>query len=249
MNGAKKPHIKNLWMLLKNIETNDLPRERNKATFFTMLIDIHVHSNISPCSVMEVEDILTRARACGLDGVCITDHDTMDARHLVREGLQPDGLCVIVGMEYTTPEGDFLVFGPFEALEPGMSALRLLRHVRREGGAAVAAHPFRKVRPLSDFLAASTLCSGVEVLNGRNNDQENHLAQWWSTRYNLARTGGSDAHTLEELGTCPTWFTRRVRNREEFVAALRHGLCLPARPQADLGRGFARQESPLRAIA
>jgi predicted metal-dependent phosphoesterase TrpH len=63
-----------------------------------MYFDMHVHSSISPCSQLDLDEILRHARSIGLDGVCITDHDTMEARYLLNEGIQKDGLCVIVGM-------------------------------------------------------------------------------------------------------------------------------------------------------
>ena len=57
------------------------------------------------------------------------------------------GLCVIVGMEYTTSKGDFLVFGPAEYVPEGMDAEDLIGWVRKEGGVAIPAHPFRQSRP------------------------------------------------------------------------------------------------------
>ena len=76
-----------------------------------MLIDIHVHSTVSMCSSLSPADIIENGRACGLDGVCITDHDSTAVLSQIEEGFQSNGLLVLVGMEYTTPQGDFLVFG------------------------------------------------------------------------------------------------------------------------------------------
>ena len=106
-----------------------------------------------------------------LDGVCITDHDGMEAARYVREGVQEDGLVVIVGMEYATTDGDFLLFGPIEGLGPGLSAREVLTFVREVGGAAVAAHPFRRNRQVSEFVMRSGLCRIMELVNGRNNSE------------------------------------------------------------------------------
>ncbi len=108
-----------------------------------MLFDLHVHTTVSPCSKLHVGDILKHARTFGLDGVCITDHGTMEAGQHFKEGIQEDGLCVLLGMEYSTLSGDFLLFGPFEELLPGFSDTELLEIVEQAGGVAVAAHPFR----------------------------------------------------------------------------------------------------------
>ena len=193
-----------------------------------MRFDLHVHTTLSPCSRLGVGEILDHARGRGLDGVCITDHDTMEVRHCLREGVQPDGLCVIVGMEYATPEGDFLLFGPFEALPPHLEAAELLLTVNQRGGAAIAAHPLRSARPTAEALIRRGLCRIVEGLNGRNRDDENRRLEAWRTRYVLNECGGSDAHTLDELGRVVTTFRKPVRSRDELIHALNGGGYHPA---------------------
>ena len=89
---------------------------------------------------------MAEATALGLDGICITDHDSMAAGEAIEEGVQDSGLCVIIGMEYTTRDGDFLLFGPIEDLASGLDGFDLVKAVRDAGGAVVAAHPFREGR-------------------------------------------------------------------------------------------------------
>ena len=196
-----------------------------------MLIDLHVHSAISPCSSLSVGEILGNARAAGLDGVCITDHDTVAVLAQIREGFQPDGLLVLVGMEYTTPQGDFLVFGPVEDLRPGLDGRRLIRAVHGAGGAVVAAHPFRTWRP-ADVSVLDARCA-IEVENGRNTEAENRSAAELAGRLDAVAVSGSDAHTMGELGRRPTRFTVPVRTRADLVGALRRGCCAPFHCLAD----------------
>ncbi|MFP4035651.1 MAG: PHP domain-containing protein, partial [Desulfovermiculus sp.] len=113
-----------------------------------MLFDLHIHSSISPCSNLSLDDIVHQAQEKGLDGVCITDHDTMAAGQVIAEWVQGNGLVVIIGQEYTTRQGDFLLFGPYEDLPPGLSAEKVLSHVRVTDGAAIGAHPFRRGRAI-----------------------------------------------------------------------------------------------------
>lgn len=192
-----------------------------------MLIDIHVHSAISSCSVMPIEEILARSRSLGLDGVCITDHDTTAVLAQIKEGFQSDGLLVLVGMEYSTPQGDFLAYGEVESLRSGMNAPQLFDAVSRLGGAVVAAHPFRGWRPSDPTLLTHPGCSAVEVVNGRNTDAEDALAQELAAKYGLVRTAGSDAHALDELGRFPTRFNVDIASRADLVAALKAGQCEP----------------------
>lgn len=188
-----------------------------------MRIDMHVHTNLSPCSSLTPGEILQHAKSLGLDGVCITDHNTMDIRHHMAEGRQPEGLCVIFGMEYDTPDGDFLIFGPFEDFAQGMSARQLLRTVHEAGGAAVAAHPFRAGRPVSEFVVRDGLCGIVENRNGRNTRTENLLADAWLEKYGLTGCAGSDAHELAELGRMATRFDRDIATRADLISALNAG--------------------------
>jgi len=201
-----------------------------------MNFDLHVHTNISSCSKLEIGDILRYARAFGLDGVCITDHQTMEIRHHLREGIQEDGLCVIFGMEYSTQDGDFLIFGPFEDIPPTLSAEDMLALVDKCGGLAIAAHPFRSNRPVGEHIIRQGRCRAIESINGRNTRLENLRAQRWYQKYELTQTGGSDAHTLEELGGVCTRFDIPVRFRSDLIFALKKGLCRPERDNTSADR-------------
>ncbi|KHK01492.1 hypothetical protein NY78_3012 [Desulfovibrio sp. TomC] len=136
---------------------------------------------------------------------------------------------MIVGMEYTTPQGDFLVFGPFASLPFGLHAEEMLPLVDAAGGVAVAAHPFRPGRAVQEHILSSPDCRLVEAINGRNPATANEQALALVQRRNLVALGGSDAHSLAELGKVATRLRAPVRCREDFVSALRLGLCEPHR--------------------
>lgn len=191
-----------------------------------MLFDLHVHTTLSPCSQLRLDQILAQAPERGLDGVCITDHNSMDVRHSIPEGVLGNGLRVIFGMEYSTSRGDFLIFGPFEELPPGLPARILLKHVDRIGGVAIAAHPFRSQRPTDESLIKDEMCRIVEGVNGRNAHHENESVLNWQKKYNVSQVGGSDAHSLEELGKVHTAFTTPIHSRTDLINALKQGAFL-----------------------
>ena len=199
-----------------------------------MYFDLHVHTVYSSCSRLDPRDILTHAKERGLSGVCITDHHSMQAAQEIQEGVQENGLCVIFGMEYSTSAGDFLIFGPFGEIEPGFTAPNLLRHVHTRGGAAIAAHPFRTARPVSEEVLRDGSCHIVECLNGRNSAYENRRTEDWFRRYSLIGCGGSDAHSLDELGRARTFFPCPIHTRADLICALKKGMCRPAVPWAEL---------------
>src|SRR5207237_1974882 len=81
-------------------------------------IDLHTHTFFSGDGVSSPEDLIASARAKGLHGLAITDHNTCDAidyllgKKLMREdGLPVDGFLVIPGVEVTTAEGHLLCVG------------------------------------------------------------------------------------------------------------------------------------------
>lgn len=197
-----------------------------------MLFDLHVHTTFSPCSRMTPKEAVEAARALGLAGLCITDHETDGAASVLAQGLREDGLCVVVGMEYATPQGDFLLFSPtgggIPGLVPGLAAADLLPRVRRAGGAAVAAHPFRPGRETDESVFRDGLCQAMEIANGRNLPEHDVRARALARRYCPTLTGGSDAHAVEEMGRAPTRFFAPVRGPADLVRALNLGLCRPA---------------------
>ncbi len=188
-----------------------------------MKFDLHVHTILSSCSQLTLEQILNNAQAKGLDGVCITDHDTMAATDLIKEGMQENGLCVLIGMEYATQGVDFLLFGPFEKLPVGLPTEAVLATVQAAGGVAIAAHPCRPGRSTDISLLEKGLCRIIEGTNGRNTPQANQAIASWPEHYQVGLVGGSDAHTLDELGQVPTQFTVPVQSRADLVRALREG--------------------------
>jgi len=186
----------------------------------SFLFDLHVHSQISACSTLPIRDILKRSRSLGLHGVCITDHNSLQARNHVREGIQDDGLCVVIGQECSTQEGHFLVFGAAKKLPSFMPARDMLRMVQDMGAVAVAAHPFRVMQEIDERLAEAGLIEYAEGINGGNTSQENAMAKAWQQKYQVHLTGGSDAHHLSDLGRAVTRFFEPIHSVDELIKAL-----------------------------
>jgi predicted metal-dependent phosphoesterase TrpH len=172
----------------------------------------------------------------GLDGICITDHDTVASKS---EFIDSSGLCVIVGMEYTTSEGDFLVFGPVDCIPEQMGAKFLLEWIKKEGGVAIAAHPFRKYRSVD--LRFLHFASIVESVNGRNLPHENELCKNWLQQFGsgIKEIGGSDAHIVGEIGQVVTSFQNNIYDADDLVHELQYGNYSPSKRIA--GEAIDRQ--------
>jgi predicted metal-dependent phosphoesterase TrpH len=192
-----------------------------------MIIDLHIHSDISNCGHQSLDAIIAAAAQCGVDGICITDHDTMAAAERLQQGRQANGVLVIVGMEYTTTQGDFLIFGDFADIPLGMRATELVTYVDAHEGALVAAHPFRRRRGTDQTLIRPEMVRIAESINGRNSEYENKFFNFWAQHRDLVFVGGSDAHYTHEIGAVVTEFSQPVTTRQELIQQLKAGNCQP----------------------
>ena len=184
---------------------------------------MHIHTHFSPCSIIKIPQLLQRAKKVGIDGICVTDHNSIASKSVLEKIADYSGLFVIVGVEYTTSYGDFLVYGPVDYIPEKMDAKNLFKWVQKEGGVTIAAHPFRKDRPVDpDVLHLAKI---IESVNGRNNSAENALCKNWIKKHGneVKEIGGSDAHTVEEIGQVVTVFKRNIYTMDDLIIELLGG--------------------------
>ncbi|HIY22421.1 MAG TPA: PHP domain-containing protein [Candidatus Flavonifractor merdigallinarum] len=196
-----------------------------------MFLDIHLHeSTYSPDGRMTLAELVEEARQVGLDGVCITDHDSMGLAEYASRYAREVDYPIFVGAEYYSREGDILVFG-IDALpeELRLPAQDIIDYVNERGGACIAAHPFRNNnRGLEEHLLTVRGLTGIEVLNGSTSPEANRKALQYAQRLGIQGVGASDAHNVIQLGRYATWLPQPVGTMEEFVAALRAQQAKPA---------------------
>lgn len=167
--------------------------------------DLQVHTDVSPCSQAAPGEIVEAATQTGLDGIVITDHDTMANVDSVR-ALAPADLDVIPGVEVSTTDGHLLAIDVDEP-PPRSDVLRAIDHVHDQGGFAIPSHPFDTLREhYGDRLVhIADRIDGIEVVNSRCVRQSfNDRAAEFADRHGLASTGGSDAHFPFEVGRAYT---------------------------------------------
>ena len=77
-----------------------------------MIIDTHMHEKTySSDSFLSLEDIVKKSKSMGLDGVCITDHESNEIKDFAHQFSKQSGFLILVGAEVLTHEGDITVFG------------------------------------------------------------------------------------------------------------------------------------------
>jgi predicted metal-dependent phosphoesterase TrpH len=191
-----------------------------------MKFDLHMHSTrYSPDSQMDPFDLVRRAADIGLDGVVITEHDWLWADWELEElRAAVPNLLIFAGVEVSAQEGHFLVYGVTDArtVPPKIGVAELCLEVHRQGGAVVAAHPFRWGQPFDEILRDERPeLDGMELMTNNMDASCRKLAAKVWKQKSLAGLGSSDAHELDILGVCYTEFEGPIRTMSDLVAAIR----------------------------
>ncbi|NHV99822.1 MAG: PHP domain-containing protein [Thaumarchaeota archaeon] len=177
--------------------------------------DLHVHTFFSRDSLLDPRLLPKVAASRGLAGLAVTDHNFFGAHRM----LESSSLIVVPGMEIRTSAGDIIVLF---IQEPVLSRdpLEVYELVKKQDGILIAAHPFGFPRLSSMIEEFTRLLDGVEVVNSRNLfRRQNQKALELARRLGKAETGGSDAHTLYEVGKAYT--LAAASSLEELRAAIR----------------------------
>ena len=199
----------------------------------TLRIDLHVHSFFSADGVSSPEDLIAAARAAGLNGFAITDHNTCDAvdymvsRGLMRADGQPvDGMLVIPGIEVTTADGHLLCLGcVLPSSLKGMPSAEVCRLAQEAGGLAVAPHPYDLFRAgIRESVLDTLPLDGLEVFNAATTlKRHNRKAYEYAQRRGLPMTAGSDAHHAGAVGVACTIVETDDFSVRGVLAAMREG--------------------------
>lgn len=167
-----------------------------------MKYDLHVHSFYSKkCGYMNPKDIVKIAIKKGLDGIAITDHDTIKGGLKAKEYESKD-FKVIIGSEIMTNRGE--VIGLFLSEEIKSTNFEsVIFEIRNQNGLSIIPHPFDESRnsALHPVIGDIKLIDGIEVFNSRCIFEKYNInAKKFATKYNLVATAGSDAHFSNEIG-------------------------------------------------
>ena len=166
--------------------------------------DLHVHTNYSKDGQSTVEEILKAAKAKGLDGVAITDHNTTAGAKYALEICDrvAPGLLVIPGEEISTRSGHLIVLGIVDEIPRGMSVSDTVKAGHDMGGTVVVPHPYNRPR---HGMSIPKGADAVEAYNSRFIfGIHNRLAKSRAKQLGLPTVAGSDAHTAKFVGTAIT---------------------------------------------
>lgn len=173
--------------------------------------DLHIHTNCSMCSIAKPEKILKIAKKKGMNGIAVTDHDTIKGAEIVRRLNDDSDFEVIIASEIKTNFGDLLVYYQTEEIKE-RDFFDVMDRARQQGAITSIAHPYRIVpwlRFRHDLIKART--DAIETFNSRTIPFENRIVKKFVERNKLSQTGGSDAHFDFDVGNGYTVFEGDLR--------------------------------------
>lgn len=190
--------------------------------------DLHVHTTCSGDGESQVAEVLTAARAAGLDVIAITDHDTTEGC-CIAAGLPPGDVLVIPGVEVTTMQGHLLILGASGHIPRGLDVLETITLAHTLGGIAILPHPFHRYRHGVGLKMKEALreADAIEVFNSRYIlGGANRRALRWARRLGKPMVAGSDAHHCRYVGYGRTMIDAD-RTVESVLEAIRMGRTRP----------------------
>ena len=213
-----------------------------------MNVDLHTHTYpASDCSRITYRDYIAWCRQHAVEAIALTNHGNVDDNRNLERALAAEGVLLLHGVEISTMFGDFVVFSPDLDY---LSGFRDVQEFVRAGAipdhaAVVWVHPAAgggrsgaAYYPGLERMVAGAV-DAVEVYNGGwLGDRYVTTAEDIAAQLGLARTGGSDAHQVDDLMRCYTELPDPVRSTADVVAALKERTTRPVRPAAERKKRF-----------
>lgn len=161
-----------------------------------MKYDLHIHSNNSQDSFLKPEKIIKMAKKKGLNGIAITDHNTIKGGLKASKINRDPDFEIIVGSEIKTEYGDVLGLYLNEEIED-RSFYNVIDEIKSQGGISILAHPYRHYKDPEEIIGKVDL---VEGFNARSKSFHNVKSCKLANKFNKSLTAGSDAHVYFEVG-------------------------------------------------
>ena len=213
--------------------TPERARPLTLGGYQVLAADFHVHSSMWSDGAVTPWGIVLQAKRDGLDAIAFTGHNQIwDGKAVRRFSALVDGPTVIPGQEILSPGYHIIAVGTDTVIEGGHSAASLISEVHRQGGIAIAAHPFREMWAGFDDAAMKTL-DGAEICHPMIYalDHAQPELEQFAARGRFSAIGSSDFHGVGRLGLCRTYVFARDATAEAILDAIR------ARRTVVYGRG------------
>jgi len=158
-------------------------------------LDLHLHSCFSNDAVGTPEDLIKLLKKRALQGMALTDHNTIEGCIKVQK-VKPKDFLFIPGVEISTADGHLLAFNVTENIQKGLPVEETVERIIDAGGEPIVPHLFRLLSGIKNekLKTIHSKISAIEVFNGCSVPNTNLKTVKVAHTFNLGGTGGSDSH-------------------------------------------------------
>jgi predicted metal-dependent phosphoesterase TrpH len=183
-------------------------------------VDLHLHSHFSHDGQSSLEALIERSRACGLDRIALTDHNTVEGALQLAQ-MAPE--LAIVGEEVKTREGEVIGLFITDRLVPYQRPEEAMDHIHEMGGLTYVPHPLDRRRDHFRAERIVELADRIDIIEVHNpwcDLAANSAAARIAAELEKVTATGSDAHSAHELGR--SWMEmEEYSDVADFLAKLR----------------------------
>jgi predicted metal-dependent phosphoesterase TrpH len=190
----------------------------------TFKIDLHLHTGYSRDAFTTPEEAVRYARIRGLNGIAVTDHDTLKGASRMRE-MAPKDFVIVVGMEIAVGRTHIVALDLTEEPKGGTNIPDVVENIHDAGGIAVLAHPYSQFQSERAVKRAARLVDAIEVANSKDILFRIHLekAEMLARDHGRGFTAGSDSHIPETIGDAYLSLNDEPRDLDDLIASILKG--------------------------
>ena len=158
-------------------------------------LDLHIHSQYSEDAIGSPKDIIKSLKKKGLQGMAITDHNTVEGG-LKAVKIAPKDFIVIPGIEISTADGHMLALNVEKNIARNLSIQETVEKILDQGGTPIVPHLFRNMSGIKKekLKTIHQKINAIEVFNACSMPKTNLKIAKIAKEFNLGGTGGSDSH-------------------------------------------------------
>jgi len=198
--------------------------KKRRSQMPTLRIDLHVHTLYSYDGFTPVEALASLAERHGLNGVAITDHDTV--RGALKALKEITHVIIIPGEEITTKSGHLLALGVTEHISSGLEIAEAAEKIRDQGALVVLPHPGVLYKSaINKQIAKKINLDAIETINASAIPFgfSTRLSRKLAEEFALPQTAGSDSHIPETIGDAYSQIQTESTDLESILHAIKNG--------------------------
>lgn len=181
--------------------------------------DLHIHTHYSRDSIINLEELIKKAREIGLNAIAITDHDTIKGALKIFREYDGKDIIIIPGIEITTKYGHLLALNITTLPKMRGSLNEIIDSIHKKGGIAVPAHPFDYFRRFKHLEKNIGYMDAIEAANASSLRLYRDIgkAMEFSEKYDIGYTAGSDAHIIDAVGNVYLYSENPIQSIDDII--------------------------------